>query len=315
MANILYDPWLNPVRFYLPNPSTYYSTRFFEDFQFYDTIVPWEQHFDYVQPWRSDIPIKLQLQADFGPHTINVLDEWDQIITSVQYDQFVPYAQDPNLHLYLISLNVSSLPEGVYTLQRISGIDEPLITVSNKIKICSNHAYTLVLDYQDESVFHEGTFFQDSSGTSIFYPTFLVEGALKFKSPASKGAPDFEDQPLDLQTVKATAYNLYDLIIGDRRGVPDWVIDLVNRICTCSTVSADGKSITKPVDNKFEPNEQDGMPTRGWRTEVRRANNRPSNVYVNNMPQNAKVGIVISISPKGFSTDTGGAPYEITDVQ
>ncbi len=301
------------MRWYLPQPDTRYHSRPFEDFEFYDTILPWEQHFDYLQPWEDHEQIKLQLISDMGPHSVNIIDEWEQIVRTVQYQQVFANRRNSSLRIFRLDVDLSGL-SGVYRLQRISGIDEPLIVQSNKIHVCQTHPHTLVLDYRDEQ-YHEGTFFQDSSGTSIYYPTFRVEGGILFDKPASKGAPDFEDQPLNLRTVKAIPYNRYQMVIGNAGGVPHHVIDLINRIMTCSDVQADGRGIVKPIGSDFEKNEVNGRPTKGWTTEVRLKNNRPSRVYINNQPQNARIAVGITVGSKGFGLDTGGSTFEVENVE
>lgn len=107
-----------------------------------------------------------------------------------------------------------------------------------------------------------------------FAPMLLVEGAIIYKSPASKDS-DFEDQPLDLTLLSSVPFDLYELIIGDARGVPDYMIKMINRILSCKYKKIDNRYYEKSTGAKWEPNEQDGYPARGWRLEMREAENIP----------------------------------------
>jgi hypothetical protein len=308
MANILYFPSLNPVRFYLPDPSSPYHSRHLDDYEFFDTIQTWEEHRDYYQPWESADLIKLYLEADFGPHNVNILDTDGNTVTTISFQQVKRNQDNPDLWIWRLDIDVSALPHGGYRLQLVSGIDDPLILQTNVLSICDFHANTLVLDYRN-SQYHQGVFWD-----TPYYPSFRVEGGLQFKSPASK---DFlyEDQSLDETLLSSTPYRLFELIIGDSFGVPDYVIDLINRILSCDDVLIDGRSYTKSEGARWEVNEQDSVPTRGWKIELRESITRPSAIYNNSDPQNARIAVLITADSKGFGRDTGGTTFEFTDVQ
>jgi hypothetical protein len=308
MANILYFPKINPVRFFLPEPSTLYNTRHIDDFEFFDTIQPWQEQRDYYQPWDKSRLIKLYLEADFGPHNVNIIDLDGNIITTVQFEQVKQNEDNPDLYLYQLDVDISALESGGYRLQLVSGIDDPLTVQTNKLSICDSHANTLVLDYQN-SQYHEGVFWD-----TPYYPTLQVEGGIKFKSPASKDQ-SYEDQSLDETLLSSKPYRLFELIIGDSFGVPDYMIDLVNRILSCDSVLIDGKAYTKSEGARWEVNEQEGVPTRGWKIEMRESIARPSAVFQNQDPQNARIAVLITADSKGFGRDTGGTTFEFTDVQ
>jgi hypothetical protein len=308
MANILYYPNLNPIKFYLPSPDTTYESRDIDDFEFFDSIAEWEEHVDYYQPWNKTDQTKLQLMADFGPHNLVIKDLDGITITTIPFNQIAQSQDQPGLYIYECPIDFNLLDVGQYRLYHEAGLDDKLIVRSRIQDICTRHKHSLLLEYYHFQ-YHEGVVFETG-----FKPKFRVEGANKFKSPASIGE-DFEDQTLDESLLSAIPYRVYELIIGDAKGVPPDVIDLVNMIFTCTTVNIDGKGFVKPIENKWEVNEQDGYPAKGWKTELRPAVNRTSRIYNNNDPQNSKVSIVINADSKGFGLDTGGTNTQVLDVQ
>lgn len=308
MPNVLYYPLLNPIRFYLPSPDTSYESRDIDDFEFFDSVEPWEERKDYYQPWNKGRHIYLQFLSDFGPHNIIVKDLKGTVIDTISADQIAQSEDNPGLWIYQVDIDTSLYDVGQYRLFHEAGIDDKLILQSNIQDICTRHKHSLLLEYYNYR-YHEGVVFE----TGIKFQ-FQVEGSNKYKTPASQGE-DFEDQTLDEFLLDAIPYRIYELIIGDGYGVPPYVIDIVNYIFSCSNVNIDGRQFVKPVSNKWEVNEEDGVPTKGWKVEVRPAVNRPSRMYVNNEPQNARVAIVINSDSKGFGLDTGGTNNQITDVQ
>jgi hypothetical protein len=308
MANILYYPNINPIKFYLPSPDTTYESRDIDDFEFFDSIPEWEEHLDYLQPWNKADTTKLQLMADFGPHNLVIKDLDGIVIITIPFNQIAQSQDQVGLWIYECSIDMNLLNEGVYRFYHEAGLTDKLIVQSNKQDICSRHKHSLLLEYYHFQ-YHEGVVFETG-----FKPRFRVEGSNKYKTPASIG-DDFEDQTLDAYTLDAIAYRIYELIIGDSKGVPPYVIDIVNSIFTCSNVTIDGRGFKKPIENKWEGNEENGFPAKGWKTELRPSVNRTSRIYNNNDPQNSKVSIVINADSKGFGLDTGGTNTQVLDVQ
>jgi hypothetical protein len=303
---ILYYPHLNPIKFYQPEPDDQYHSRHIDDFEFYDTIPEWQDRNEYYQPWEKTDLIKLQLQSDFGPHQINIIDENDHTVSSVSFQQVAQNEDNPDLYIYECEIDISAL-EGVYRFQLQSGIDEPLYLISNQQNICESHQHSVLLSYRNYK-FHEGVVFETE-----YYPDLRVEGAIIFKSPASKDQ-SYDDQTLNQSLISSVPYRVFELIIGDSYGIPDYLIDIINRILSCSDVQIDARGYVKNEGARWEPNEEEGIPTRGWRLEMRESNNRSTRIYNNGEPENARIGIVINADSKGFGNDTGGTTYELTDL-
>src|SRR5205823_180958 len=139
MANSLYYSNLNPVKFYLPAPDKTFNTRHIDDFEFFDTIEDWQEHKDYLQPWKPTDHIHLQLMADFGPHSVKVMNIYGQAILTVNFTLVLTNPDQPTLKVYELDLDLSSIPTGTYRLQMESGTDVKLILQSNRIDVCTSH--------------------------------------------------------------------------------------------------------------------------------------------------------------------------------
>ncbi|MGL5890485.1 MAG: hypothetical protein ACRC3B_11400, partial [Bacteroidia bacterium] len=120
-----------------------------DDFKFFDTILPWEQRVNIPQIWNKADLIKLQMQADFGPHSVDIIDVDDAVVSTVSYQNLLPNLNNPDLKLWQVDIDLSALPDGTYTLRRRSGSVTPFFVESRPISICVNHQQALLLDYSD----------------------------------------------------------------------------------------------------------------------------------------------------------------------
>lgn len=259
---------ITPVRLYYQSPYSNYDSRHIDDWEFSDTILPWIQQVDYKQPYKQNVNIKDQIETDATTVEVSLVDEISGItVATGSYVQGAANVDDPTLYIWELDFDLSSVADGIYRLN-VSVNSGELNLVSNKIEVCQNHQHLVHLQYTN-SQYHEGLIFDTG-----FTPELLVEGGIFYKSPASKDF-SYEDQSLDQTLLSSFPYDTYELIIGDSFGVPDYVIKMVNRILSCDTVLIDGKAYTKNEGAKWEQNEQDGLPTRGWRIEMRESENRP----------------------------------------
>jgi hypothetical protein len=307
MANSLYFPFINPVKFYLPTPSTLYHTRHIDDFEFFDSIPEWSEQVDYIQPWEKTDKIRLQFQADFGPWNFVIKDLDGNVINTIAIGS-LPNLNNPDLNLYQQEIDLSPYDDGGYRFFLQGGVGTPLILQSNKQEICTQHKHSILFDVKNYE-YHEGVVFE--TGIRI---QFRVEGAIKFKSPAFKDQ-SFEDQPLDQSLLNSIAYRIHELILGDAAGVPDYVPDIVNRLLSCTDVKIDGRQYAKNDGAKWESNELENYELRGWKIEMRPSLNRPAMVYTNSQPINARFAVVANADTKGFDSSASGTVIPLINVE
>jgi hypothetical protein len=281
-----------------------------DDVEFSKTIPDFREQMDYLQPWQLNDHIRLQLQADFGPHNIRILDNMGETVNVLQFTKGQTNVQNPNMNIYEIDISCQSAigAEGVYRFQLESGQGPDVILQSNLLDIRSIHKYSLLFQYKNYQ-YHEGLIFETG-----FYPWLRVEGALPYKSPASKDTI-FEDQPLNETVLFSQPYRLFELIIGDSYGVPDYLIDLVDRILSCSDVLIDDHQYTKSDGSSWSATGDDDYPMRGWRRDLRESLNSDSMTYLNGNILNRASGFIISIDSRGFGANPGGTTFNILDVE
>ncbi len=84
-----------------------------------------------------------------------------------------------------------------------------------------------------------------------FPPSLRVLGKIKYKSPASRDTI-YEDQVLNQSILNSVPFRIWELTIGGSSGIPDYLIDKVNRILGCSNLLIDGRLFTKSEGAKLE---------------------------------------------------------------
>jgi hypothetical protein len=95
--------------------------------------------------------------------------------------------------------------------------------------------------------------FIDKNGNSTGEILIRVEGG--FKSEGYKFADHLQmtlnllNKPIIIQSIPP---NIHRLTIGDDFGVPNWIIDKLNRMFSCSTVKIDGVKYCRNESAKFE---------------------------------------------------------------
>src|SRR6188768_1277843 len=98
MANKLVYPFINPVQLFDPNPTLddRYRSKDFIDFDFPDTILPWEQRISFCQPWQQSDVIEIQLQTNVGPVAFILKDcATDEIIDTLLFVQGEESVNEP----------------------------------------------------------------------------------------------------------------------------------------------------------------------------------------------------------------------------
>ncbi len=308
MANQVKYPILNPLQFYkqVPDTDSRYNSRLFDGWYVEDTILPWEQQVKWHQPWQKSDVLHLQLHSNYGPIVLKLYTEAGILTDTISFNQGLPNHNDPTLFIWEVDVDMGGYAEGCYYFTISFGSPVVLTFQSEKIVLSENIENTLLLEYSHPS-FREDMIFE----TGI-QPKMRIPATLKFKGPASKNTL-FEDTPLNQTLVKSVNYRTWTLVIGGTEGIPDYLADKLDRILGCRTLLIDGVGYTK-ADASIEPNAIDEYPLRGWRIDLRPANNRASIHYQNEELLGRTVAVMINVDSKGFGTDPGGSETVITDV-
>lgn len=318
MANILYDSYLNPVKFHKLDhvqPANYFS-RFMDDWAFRRTIQPWEEKVCFYQPWAQADTIKLQYTSNFAPITLRLYNE-DGILQATQ--AFVTLQQDELQPLYFIreiSFSLASFPPGLYFFTRDAA---GVITYSEPFEIIDAEDSGLIcLEDQDPTLFIEFAHYEPRGGIKFF--TGIIMGIrapaiLRYKNPGSKDNV-YEDQLLNTTMINSVDFRLLEFITGGNRGVPPYFIDRLARAFGCSELKIDGRLYTKPEGAAFEPVILENYPMRGWSIELREKLNRDSVITEDDTVIEGIAAAALLIDNRGFGIDGGPTEYqEIISLQ
>lgn len=311
MANILIYSFDNPLQLFDPNPVTddRYRSKDFIDFDFPDTILPWQQNTGFCQPWQKSDTIFLQLQTNIGPVSLILKDcETGYVIDTKLFTQKEESVTQPGLFIYELSMPLTDYPAGCYYAEITLGADPVVFTLrTGELEIAETHENSLYLEYKNYE------FRNDIIWETGAFMAIRVFGTNKYLKTASKSTT-YEDQVLNMTALRSTPYRIWRLIIGQSKGIPDWYQDKLGGIIGNSTLLIDGKPFTKPADNDLELIEDDRYPKRGWGVELRERYNRRSRTYENNIPLDALIALAVNVDSKGFGNSNSGSQTIVIDV-
>lgn len=318
MANILYDSYLNPVKFHkLDNvqPAGYFS-RFMDDWAFRRTIQPWEENVCFYQPWSNWDSIPLQYTSNFAPITLRLYDQDGHLMAT---QAFVTLQQDELQPLFFIReivFDLSPFPPGRYFFTRDAA---GVLTYSEPFEILeAEDSGAIQLENQDPTLLLEYAHYEPRGGVKFFTGIILrlrVPGILRYKNPGSKDNV-YEDQLLNQTLVHAVNFRLWEFLTGGNRGIPPYFIDRISRAFSCSELKIDGRLYTKNENATFEPVILDAYPMRGWSIELREKLNRDSVITEDETIIEGVAAAALMIDARGFGIDGGANEYqEIISLQ
>lgn len=310
MANTLIYSFDNPLQFFDPAPVTdpRYRSKDFIDFDFPDTILPWQQNTGFCQPWQKSDTIFLQLQTNVGPVNLILKDcETGYTIDTKIFDQKEQSITQPGLYIYELSMPLAGYPEGCYYAEITFGAPVVFRLRTGELLLEDEHENSLYIEYKNRE------FRNDVIWETGIFMALRVFGTNKYLKTPSKSTT-YEDQVLNMTALRSTAYRLWRLIIGQSKGIPDWYQDKLGGIIDNSTLLIDGKAFTKPAESDLELIEEDNYPKRGWAVELRERYNRRSRTFENNIPLDGLIAIAVNVDSKGFGNSNSGSQTIVVDI-
>jgi len=289
MSNFLYIPDINPSRFYDVDPLLVpqYLSRHFDDFSFANQIKSWEQPSRYFQKWQTSDIVRYQFTSNFDPILVTLVDKYDIARVSLNATQIRANKYMAGYYVYEVEISLATVPAGCYFVKIDAGTGAKIL-ISEPISVAVEWKNSLYVEYQN-SRYHGDVIFE----TGIKF-NFRVEGRIGRLFPGSKDVV-YEDQKANPYTLSSTGFKSFDISYGGGKGLPDWVIDKLNLIWTCNSVTHDGKSFAKFEDTKFDLKDQDNYPMRGVRMRVREGINRGSKIFSADVDTNKKLMVVFQI--------------------
>lgn len=285
-----------------------YNSKDFEDYNFPETILPWQQNVGYCQPWQINDTIALQLQANVGPVNF-ILKKCDGgIVDTIQFDQLQESESEPGLFIYELSAPLAGYDEGDYYAEIQLGTPAVFTIQSGLLRLKTLHENSLLLEYKHYE-FREDVIFETG-----FFPSLRIKGTKTFDRSLSKKTV-YEDQVLNESLLRSQKFRKWILSIGGASGIPDYLHDIIASAIGCSTFIIDGKYYTVPADSEMEPNGINNYPMRGWKLDIRERYTRGGRTYENDEPIDAQMTVMVNVDSKGFGNSNTGSQTAVIDVE
>jgi hypothetical protein len=313
MANQIYIPFLNPVRFVELDPVELpqYLTKHFDDYWFKEQLQPFETMVEFKQKYQTSDTIYLQFEANFASIQMQVIDceqtvLLTQVATQVRANKYLA-----GYYVYELTLSLDAFSAGTIWLKLNLGLGSKFM-ISEPIDVAETWPGTILFQYYN-SKYHGDVIFE----TGIVFG-LRCDALIRRLDPGNERTA-YRDQKLNPTMLKVRPFRAFELVIGHRVGVPDWVVDKMNWIWSCDNVQCDGKSFAVLEDNKFEDKEIDPRyPMRQWSLNIQEGINRASKIVGVDVNPNKKLMIVYQIPGTVFgdlSENAASNLIPITEVE
>jgi hypothetical protein len=285
MANKLYISSALPVKFHEYNPvsTPNYLTKFFDEYFHLESLQEHESYMKYAQPFHKLDSINIQVQSNFAPIKIKVINKHEIVYATHTMNQVAENDLDPGMFVYEKSFNGVGLKDDCYFLKMELGNPVLQTLISEPIYFKDLHEDSVLLEYKCAGIY------ADIIWASGFNPRIRVLGKLRYKQPASKDT-FHEEQELGMKLLDSKPFNIWEFILHSSYVPPDWLIDKLNWIFGCKTLLFDGRQFTKNEGAKFE----------NYSIELRPSRNTARKTFDNDGINLGPDAFVVSVDSKGF---------------
>lgn len=216
----------------------------------------------YYQLFETGDTTMFQILSEVEDFTATIID----FETNETVKNLIPVNQETNVigqdfEVYNVTVNFSDVPEGYYYILVEWNDGGQRELYSKPIHLLENHEGTLLFEYKNSRNDFSVIFTEDT----VFH--LRVEGTIQNFEPSSDDEI-YNDQKRNATLLSSTPYRLFKLFVGDAKGIPDWMADIVNRIMSCDTVKIDGHFFNKEEGATWEVNRFDEYPFSGLSIEI-----------------------------------------------
>lgn len=279
MANQIYIPILLPDRFVEIDPVQLpqYLTKHFDDYWDSEQRQSFETPVFYKAKWQTSDTIYYQFESNFAAINLKLIDCDQNVIIDQNSVQVRANINMPGFYVYENTLSMASVPPGTYWRKLTLG-DGTTTMISEPMEVAETWPGTILYEYKN-STFHGDVIFETGIQFGIRVEAFITR-----LDPANLRTA-FRDQKQNPTILKSVPYREWKNIIGKKSpngqvsGVPDWVIDKLNWVWSCDSVSLDGKSFAVADGANFEEQEVDKVyPFRSWVLKIQEGFNQYSKI-------------------------------------
>jgi hypothetical protein len=316
MANNTFSiPELNPVLFYQTTRANLskYFTRFLGDFMFNERLYEWQQPSDYIQVWQTDDIINLQFESTFDPITVKLVNENGNAVITLPSLSKIANKYQPGTYCYEANMSLAGLTTGFYYLQLELGASGPsqIIMVSPCQYISSAPLdNTLLIEYY-HSKYHNDVIFE----TGIKFQ-LRIHGNFGFLDKARKDE-FYTDEKWNNTLLNSKSAKQWPVYFGDEFGLPDEMINLLDNIWSCDTVTVDTKLLgiadgTKP--EYVTVDDTSHYPKRGMKLTLQEGINRNSKVIALDVDTTKKLVTSVIVDAKVFGDTSNQGSSNVVPV-
>lgn len=149
--------------------------------------------------------------------------------------------------------------------------------VSELIRVETSFDDMLELTYTHDVNDFDFVFLPDDEDAVVI--TFRVEGGIPSQNVLPGGKYKiYNDQEYCPVTLQSQPFNTYKFVFGSPTGMPNWMIDKLNRIFALSTVTINGVQYNRIDGAKWDRQGVDGYALAGWSIELQRSQSEVSEV-------------------------------------
>jgi hypothetical protein len=247
-----------------------YESRHMDDYSLEERLHDWMTRIQYAHKWTVNDAIPLQFESNFGGIQIDVVDCEGNVYLTQAASQKLQNAKLAGFFVYENTISWASFDAGTYFVKLTCGGTTQLI--SHPQEVFESLPNSLLFQWNNSKFQHDMIY---ETGIT---PCARFDNSVLIWDSAGNSRTSYIDQTYNATTLKSTPYRIYNLLIEQREGAPDYVGDMLNYIFSCDNVTIDGKQYAI-VDGNIESNLLDNQyQLRGYSVKVQEGLNRFSKI-------------------------------------
>lgn len=269
-------PKLNPLRFVTVSGGI-------DDKYWRDMLADFEKADYYAMPvqW-NDV---LRMQIDVDNTKINVATMYVGLY-DCKYNQIQGLFNADMVWLNGDYINITSslvVPEvtGYYYVKIVMPklTTGDVVMYSEPLWIKQEHKNTSLIEVTCDGI-KQDVFFTNHSGNNLVFSK-RVKGGFRVEDFETKADVSvFVGQTHSYSIVNGVAFNEYTFIVGDNKGVPNYEIDIINRMLLCEYLTINDVSYCRNGDSGFEKTNSPNWGKQIWRIKLGEAVNDTAKTVV-----------------------------------
>jgi hypothetical protein len=312
MANIIDIPKMSPLKFYELDPvsNALFNWKHMDRYWFEEQILSYQQDVKWSQPWQKSDTIPLQFSANYAPIQLDWITCDGKNVAGMSFGATVKSTLyvEPGFQKSEVEMALDTMDEGFYYVVMTVGTgDATRRFITDRQHILEKHENSLYLQWKHSKNKEDVAF-----DTGIEFHLRILAILDEFASGADEVA--YKDQTRNITTLSSTSFRQYKLILGDARGVPGYIQEIVNYAFGCSSKLLDDVGYARADGAKLEPNRDPLYPMAAWRLDVVEAMNRNSVRFSSEGTGDDQLSVAYDIETKMFGAFNAPASSNVVRV-